>query len=556
MLLPKWWCLALIGRGLATNSTTNSHVDTEAETPFFPSIHGYGWYAGTNFSAQGSDASDMGFGYHADPFADLPRDGAAMLLAAGTLVIAASGGIGGGGILVPLYIIILRFRPKHAIALSNFTILGGAIANTATNLHRRHPQLDRHLIDWDLIIIMEPLTIFGAVFGSLLSKVLPNVVLNFSLAAILLYTGHRTFLKGVKMWKEESRRLLLSASALEVGVELPRTSSGGERITPGAAPLLEKCDAEDMDYNATRSWTSPPPSAAGGSGSNSSEPAYYSLNDSDKSAHSGSNSPAAVSMVSIPLYDSRNSAKSCEFEPVATSSSAQLNVRAKVASLTVCLSGTCMLTVMKGGGHFQSPFGIHCGSLWFWLLYFGALPWVLVFALYFRRILINEYKHKVATGYSFTKGEVMWSPTNTIKYPVICAFSGLVAGMFGVGGGIVKGPLMLEMGVIPSVASASAAAMVLFTSLAASTSFFVFGLLHMGYGCIFFLLGIGSTVCGQQLISRCTKQHDRQSPPVLSIGFVILLSAALIGCNTLIRMLGGDGSKILECQDVCTQDVQ
>jgi hypothetical protein len=29
-----------------------------------------------------------------------------------------------------------EFKPKHAIALSNFTILGGAIANTMANLRR------------------------------------------------------------------------------------------------------------------------------------------------------------------------------------------------------------------------------------------------------------------------------------------------------------------------------------------------------------------------------------------------------------------------------------
>ena len=33
------------------------------------------------------------------------------------------------------------------------------------------------------------------------------------------------------------------------------------------------------------------------------------------------------------------------------------------------------------------------------------------------------------------------------RYPLICSGAGLVAGMFGIGGGIVKGPLMLEMGV-------------------------------------------------------------------------------------------------------------
>lgn len=87
------------------------------------------------------------------------------------LMIAAAGGIGGGGILVPLYILVLGFHAKHAIPLSNITIFGGAITNTVLNLSKRHPDADRPLVDWDLILVMEPLTIGGALVGSFINKV-------------------------------------------------------------------------------------------------------------------------------------------------------------------------------------------------------------------------------------------------------------------------------------------------------------------------------------------------------------------------------------------------
>jgi hypothetical protein len=88
------------------------------------------------------------------------------------LMIAAGGGIGGGGILVPIYILVLRFHAKYAIPLSNITIFGGAITNMALNLNKRHPLADRPLVDWDLILVMEPLTIGGALIGSFVNKVL------------------------------------------------------------------------------------------------------------------------------------------------------------------------------------------------------------------------------------------------------------------------------------------------------------------------------------------------------------------------------------------------
>ena len=79
------------------------------------------------------------------------------------LMIAASGGVGGGGILVPLLIIVFGFHPKNAIPLSNFTILGSSITNMILNFPKRHPDADRPLVDWDLILVMEPITMAGAV---------------------------------------------------------------------------------------------------------------------------------------------------------------------------------------------------------------------------------------------------------------------------------------------------------------------------------------------------------------------------------------------------------
>jgi len=65
-----------------------------------------------------------------------------------TLLIAAGGGIGGGALFVPLYILLGGFATSRAVALSNLTVLGGAIANFLINVFRRHPHINRPIIDW------------------------------------------------------------------------------------------------------------------------------------------------------------------------------------------------------------------------------------------------------------------------------------------------------------------------------------------------------------------------------------------------------------------------
>lgn len=150
------------------------------------------------------------------------------------IFVAAGGGIGGGGVLVPLYasllgereafacllhVIALKahlqggsqchrhradclapakkhlrasaaasvtlmtshallagFPAKYAVAMSNFTIVGGACANLLFNINRRHSFKPKPLIDWDLILVMEPATILGALIGGYLNKAsLPGI---------------------------------------------------------------------------------------------------------------------------------------------------------------------------------------------------------------------------------------------------------------------------------------------------------------------------------------------------------------------------------------------
>jgi len=327
-------------------------------------------------------------------------DGHTIILAALGLMIAAGGGIGGGGILVPLYMLVLHFRPKHAIALSNITILGGSIANTAINVGKRHPHLAKPLIDWDLIIVMEPLTIFGAVFGTLLSKVLPNIVLTSTLTIILAFMGDRTLRKGLNLWKKESARTRAAPTLSESlsAMELEQCSSKPNGADTGSSP------------NGGARRNTPPVPADG-----SSYIEFHCQDSEGESAHDD-NGRSVV----------RRRSESREAE--------QTRWR-KIAALTVCFLGTTVFTLLRGGGHYASPLGFDCGSQGYWFLVLGVCPWIACFAVYFRWVLVSEHDEKVANDYAFTEGEVHWDRWNTIKYPLICALSGLLAGLFGVGGG-------------------------------------------------------------------------------------------------------------------------
>jgi uncharacterized membrane protein YfcA len=114
----------------------------------------------------------------------------------------------------------MDFSPKHAIPLSNITIFGGSIANTILNLKKQHLLADHPLIDWDLILLMQPLTIAGALMGAFLNKILPELLLSVLLVLMLAFTAYTTLKKVAKMYNAETKAIRRSNAACHKESEL------------------------------------------------------------------------------------------------------------------------------------------------------------------------------------------------------------------------------------------------------------------------------------------------------------------------------------------------
>eukprot|EP00980_Cylindrotheca_fusiformis_P009695 scaffold2142_cov190-Cylindrotheca_fusiformis.AAC.4 len=397
------------------------------------------------------------------------------------LMIAAGGGIGGGGILVPIYILLMEFSPKHAIPLSNITIFGGAIANMILNVQKRHPLADRPLVDWDLILVMEPLTIAGALVGAFLNNIIPEIVLALMLVALLSFTAYNTLKKAIKMYNKESAGIR----------EKEVTNSPGE-----ASNLI------DDKTETTASYQSTAPDEEAGKKANGRTTELDQILEAERR---------------VPL--------------------------SSLSILLVMFIVVLVINLAKGGGAFPSPLGIVCGSTAYWIANAIMLTWILATTFYVRSYLEQRYERKKAVGYKYAEGDIEWDHRALSLYPSVCSLAGFFAGMFGVGGGIVKGPLMLAMGVHPAVASATSACMILFTSSTATTSFFVFGLLDRTYAPVCFTIGLVATYVGQVVLSMVMKRTQRNSYIAFSIGFVVFLSAIMMTIQSFLAITSKEHHK-------------
>jgi uncharacterized membrane protein YfcA len=490
-LVPSWCAIAVLTIAAAfytafhINSPTDLISNDEATSPFMRDVTHK-----TLHNSMRSLQEKFTFDEHAPLFPLTSSDYIGFFCAICGLMVAAGGGIGGGGILVPIYILVMGFSPKHAIPLSNITVFGGAVANTVLNAQKRHPLADRPMVDWDLILIMEPLTIAGALMGAFLNKLLREEVLVVMLVLLLSFTAYNTLKKAIKMYKIET-------------IHLERERQKENELT---AMKLENLMEEEVEA----------------------EDELLADNDNDDNEV----------MEEVEINHELN--QLLQEEKTAPRRNIYILIMLFITILT--------MNLLKGGGAFKSPLGIKCGGRGFWIANASMLLLIVGISIWVKYYLMDRHERKVRCGYKYVEGDIRWDGHATTLYPLICTLAGFFAGMFGVGGGIVKGPLMLAMGVHPKVSSASSAVMILFTSFTATSSFIAFGLLIYDYAFICLLVGYFATYVGQVALYYLMSKYERNSYIAFSIGGVVLLSALLMTVQSLVSLAEHGGK---EPQGIC-----
>jgi len=157
--------------------------------------------------------------------------------------LSAPTGTGGGGILTPMYIILGGFTTHSAIPLSKATIFGGAVINNIINIPRRHPFANRPLIAYDLVFIMGPAVLTGAVIGVLFNAVSPAFLLGLLLTVVLAYSTYSASRKAWDIYQLENKAEAEEEKArlLPGGGQMPgQHYSFGEQVKETSSDRLKE----------------------------------------------------------------------------------------------------------------------------------------------------------------------------------------------------------------------------------------------------------------------------------------------------------------------------
>ncbi|EEF33735.1 conserved hypothetical protein [Ricinus communis] len=222
-----------------------------------------------------------------------------------------------------------------------------------------------------------------------------------------------------------------------------------------------------------------------------------------------------------------------EYEPLVPKEEKSEMVE-KAFCAAICLSVFLLLQVIKND--------VATCSKWYWVLFCLQFPVALAVFGYEAVKLYKEHKKRISTGNteSICEASIAWTPMH-ISFCALCGIlGGTVGGLLGSGGGFILGPLLLEIGVIPQVASATATFVMMFSSSLSVVEFYLLKRFPMPYALYLTGVSVLAGFWGQFFVRKLITILKRGSLIVFILSGVIFASAitmGVVGTEKSIRMI-------------------
>mmetsp|Transcript_21405 Transcript_21405/g.59539 ORF Transcript_21405/g.59539 Transcript_21405/m.59539 type:complete len:644 (-) Transcript_21405:1258-3189(-) len=496
--------------------------------------------------------------------------------------VATACGVGGGGIYVPLGILLLGFEPKPASGLSQASIFGASLGGLLLNLRNTHPYTakieqtgavaegngspaqeraiadvptnedgepntetakyyTRPLIDYDMALFLAPMEMAGAVLGVLIQKIFPNWLYLFTAAVILGFTAKKTYrkwwdIRAKELAKQKALEDAADANSEEQAALTPADDVDGNGNGDGDGEDPAKEDAEATTDAATSSEGPSSDGAVEGVGEEievSAPPDVVAADDEGSKGEDGEGEGEGDDEI---VMDAEKMARRTYF----LERDARQYPVEKLVCFAVLWLGLTLLTFFKGGKGVKSIVGIDCTSPWYGVMVGIQFLWTFGFAAYFAIKLMRETIEKKAVGYPYHAQDVLWDFEKTRFYAFFTFVAGIVAGLIGIGGGMVLGPLMLVMGIYPRVSTATTATMIVLTSSSVAILYVTSGLVPPAYFITFFCTCFTGALIGKTKIDGYVKRTGRASLLILLLATIIALATLGAVVIALLRLNSAD----------------
>ncbi|CAG7889278.1 unnamed protein product, partial [Brassica rapa] len=188
--------------------------------------------------------------------------------------------------------------------------------------------------------------------------------------------------------------------------------------------------------------------------------------------------------------------------------------------------------LLRGNKYGEGIISIEPCGITYWLLSSTQIPLTLFFTLWIcfsdnvQGNQCSDHQDSVKDVEDLRSND--GGRSNKCLFPVMALLAGLLGGVFGIGGGMLISPLLLQVGIAPEVTSATCSFMVLFSSTMSAIQYLLLGMEHTGTASLFAIVCFVASLVGLMVVQKVITQYGRASIIVFSVGIVMALSIVLM----------------------------
>ncbi|XP_073225921.1 sulfite exporter TauE/SafE family protein 3-like isoform X2 [Cicer arietinum] len=161
-------------------------------------------------------------------------------------------------------------------------------------------------------------------------------------------------------------------------------------------------------------------------------------------------------------------------------------------------------------------------SVVYWILNLLQIP-ITVGVSSYEAVLLYKGKRVIASkGDQQTK----WGVLRLVLYCICGIVAGVVAGLLGLGGGFILGPLFLELGVPAQVASATSTFAMTFSASMSVVEYYLLKRFPVPYALYFVAIALVAAIVGQVVIKKLVALSGRASVIIFILAFTLLVQQA------------------------------
>lgn len=407
-------------------------------------------------------------------------------------VLCSAGGIGGGGIYVTVLMVFGRLDVKDAVPLSKFIVFFGAMISLVMNLHKMFDKATKKesdvLIDYNICRLVVPSALLGTYLGVFFNRHIPSwgivAILSSILAAITLQVSFETF----KQFREEQS---LQTPTGESPIDVPEPESEPGEVDPNAGhdiivaehSIVGKCE--------------------------STEPPRMCL---DAQRNLGARDTVVlISMLIIVI----------------------------VLGVFRFHAGQCREALARADASLHA---CHHPSL-IWLGYdtLQALmddAWRADALRSLSLISAVVICLTLALVYSTELSKSGWSCCNIAKYCSMSIITGCLAGLVGIGGGLIFSPFFLIMGLPPATAVATSSTCVIFTSASTSFQYLFTDRIIMSLAIVYGLVNLSASYLGTSIVHVLQDRFSARKSYISAIVAAGVLISTILSLMKLAANIG------------------